>query len=267
MTPQRTNLPGCPPGMLQTAGRSWPMGATVDVGGVNFAVFSANASLIELCLFSDDGRKEVARLLFQDRDGDVWHMRVEGMMPGQRYGLRAHGPYAPEDGHRFNPHKLLMDPYARAFDGRLRWSDALMGYRVGASRGDLSFDTRDSAFAVPKSVVVEDQADWGKDAAPRRPWSETVIYEAHVKGLTARNSRVQGAARGKYVGIASPAMIEHYHRLGITAIELLPVQAFFDDRFLVARGLTNYWGYNTMGFFAPAPRSLLHENRPVRPLE
>ena len=151
--------------------------------------------LIELCLFSDDGRRELARLLFVERDGDIWHMRVEGMMPGQRYGLRAHGPYAPEDGHRFNPHKLLMDPYARAYDGRLRWSDALMGYRVGATRGDLSFDTRDSAFAVPKSVVVEDQVDWGKDAAPRRSWSETVIYEAHVKGLTARNMRVSGRRR------------------------------------------------------------------------
>ena len=254
MTPQRTTLPGCPPGMLQTAGRPWPMGASVDVGGVNFAVFSANAQLIELCLFSDDGRKEMARLLFAERDGDIWHMRVEGMMPGQRYGLRAHGAYAPEDGHRFNPHKLLMDPYARAYDGRLRWSDALMGYRIGSARGDLSYDTRDSAFAVPKSVVVEDQADWGKDVAPRRSWSETVIYEAHVKGLTARNQKVQSAARGRYAGIASPAMIEHYQRLGITAVELLPVQAFFDDRFLVARGLTNYWGYNTMGFFAPEPR-------------
>ena len=254
MTPQRTNLPGCPPGMHQTAGRPWPMGATVDVGGVNFAVFSANAQMIELCLFSDDGRKEVARLTFTERDGDIWHMRVEGMMPGQRYGLRAHGPYTPEDGHRFNPHKLLMDPYARAYDGRLRWSDALMGYKIGSPRGDLSFDTRDSAFAVPKSVVVEDQPDWGKDVAPRRSWSETVIYEAHVKGLTAQNSQVTPGARGRYAGVAAPAMLEHYKRLGVTAVELLPVQTFFDDRFLVARGLTNYWGYNTMGFFAPEPR-------------
>ncbi len=254
MTPARSLLPACPPGMHQTVGRPWPIGATVEVGGVNFAVFSAHAQQIELCLFSDDGRREVARLLFVERDGDIWHMRVEGMMPGQRYGLRAHGPYAPEEGHRFNPHKLLMDPYARAYDGRLRWSDALMGYRIGSPRGDLSYDPRDSAFAVPKSVVVEDQADWGKDMAPRRAWSDTVIYEAHVKGLTARNQGVPVGARGKYAGIASPAMIEHYQRLGITAIELLPVQAFFDDRFLVARGLTNYWGYNTMGFFAPEPR-------------
>jgi isoamylase len=230
------------------------MGATVDVGGVNFAVFSANAHLIELCLFSDDGRKEVARLPFVERDGDIWHMRVEGMMPGQRYGLRAYGPYAPEEGHRFNPHKLLMDPYARAYDGRLKWSDALMGYRIGSSRADISYDTRDSAFAVPKSVVVEDHSEWGREQLPQRPWTDTVIYEAHVKGLTARHPKVLATARGRYAGLASPAMIDHYQRLGITAIELLPVQAFFDDRFLVARGLTNYWGYNTMGFFAPEPR-------------
>ena len=254
MTLPRSNLPGCPPGMHQTAGRPFPMGATVDVGGVNFAVFSANAHLIELCLFAEDSKKESARLLFTERDGDVWHMRVEGMMPGQRYGLRAHGPYAPEEGHRFNPHKLLMDPYARTYDGRLRWSDALMGYRIGSAKADLSYDTRDSAFAVPKSVVVEDQVDWGKDMLPRRPWSDTVIYEAHVKGLTARHPNLAPMQQGRYAGIAAPEMIAHYQRLGITAIELLPVQAFFDERFLVARGLTNYWGYNTMGFFAPEPR-------------
>jgi isoamylase len=254
MTSERHTLPQCPPGMHQSAGRPWPMGATVYGGGVNFAVFSSNAHLIELCLFSDDGRKEIARLPFTERDGEVWHMQVEGMMPGQRYGLRAHGPYTPEEGHRFNPHKLLLDPYARAYDGRLRWSDALMGYRIGSPRADLSYDTRDSAFAVPKSVVVEDQLDPHRDHAPRHAWTDTVIYEAHVKGLTARNPRVPPAARGRYAGLASPAMIEHYQRLGITAIELLPVQAFFDDRFLVARGLTNYWGYNTMGFFAPEPR-------------
>ena len=254
MTPQRVSLPGCPPGMSQTAGRAWPMGASADVGGVNFAVFSANASAIELCLFSDDGRKEIAQLKFTERDGDIWHMRIDGMLPGQRYGFRAHGPYVPEQGHRFNPHKLLMDPYARAFDGRLRWSDALMGYRIGATRGDMSFDTRDSAFAVPKSVVVEDPAEWWHDLAPRTPWTETLIYEAHVKGLTARHPKVPPSARGRYAGVASPAMIEHYKRLGVTAVELLPVQSFFDDRILVARNLTNYWGYNTMGFFAPEPR-------------
>ena len=230
------------------------MGATVDVGGVNFAVFSAHAHLIELCLFSEGGRHETGRLLFKERDGDVWHMRVEGMRAGQLYGLRAHGPYAPDDGHRFNPHKLLMDPYARAYDGRLRWSDAVMGYRIGSTRADLSYDTRDSAFAVPKSVVIADQADWGNDVLPRHAWSDTVIYEAHVKGLTARHPDLPPLQRGKYSGLGAPEMIAHYQRLGITTLELLPMQAFVDERFLVARGLTNYWGYNTLGFFAPEPR-------------
>ncbi len=253
----RTDLPGCPPGMHQVAGRPWPMGARVEGDGVNFAVFSANAERIELCLFTKDGRKEVARLALRERDGDIWHCRVEGMTAGQRYGLRAHGPYEPEEGHRFNPHKLLMDPYAREFDGRLRWSDALMGYRVGSARGDLSFDTRDSAFAVPKSVVVAEAlggALGGAWVRPGRAWSETVVYEAHVKGLTARHPGVPPGARGRYAGLASPVMIEHYQRLGITALELLPIQSFFDEQFLVARGLTNYWGYNTIGFFAPEPR-------------
>jgi isoamylase len=254
MNAARTELPECPPGMSLGAGRPWPLGATADAGGVNFAVFSANAERIELCLFSEDGRKEVARLPLRDRDGDIWHGRVDGMMPGQRYAYRAHGPYHPEEGHRFNPHKLLLDPYARAHDGRLRWSDALMGYRIGSSRADLSFDSRDSAFAVPKCVVVADPQDSARDKAPGRGWGETVIYEAHVKGLTARHPRVPPAARGRFAGLAAPAMIDHLLKLGVTAVELLPVQGFFDDRFLVARGLTNYWGYNTMGFFAPEPR-------------
>ena len=234
------------------------MGATWDGEGVNFAVFSAHAGKIELCLFSADGRKEIARIGFNERDGDIWHLYLAGMKPGQLYGLRAHGPYAPEDGHRFNAHKLLIDPYARALEGRLRWSDALMGYRIGSPRGDMSFDSRDSAFAVPKSVVVDTSYDWGhdwgRDVAPQRSWSQTLIYEAHVKGLTARHPKVEPGMRGTYPGVASDAMIAHYQKLGITAVELLPVQAFFDDRFLVARGLRNYWGYNTIGFFAPEPR-------------
>ncbi len=230
------------------------MGASVDEGGVNFAVFSAHAHFIELCLFSDDGRREVARLLMTDREGDIFHLRVEGMKAGQRYGFRAHGPYAPEEGHRFNPHKLLLDPYARAWDGRLRWSDALMGYRIGSSRADLSYDTRDSAFAVPKSVVVDERALPALPQGPNRLLADSVIYEAHVKGLTARQPDLPAGARGVYAGLAHPAMVDHLVRLGITAVELLPVHGFFDDRFLVAKGLTNYWGYNTMGFFTPEPR-------------
>ena len=248
--------------MVARPGRAYPLGATASAEGVNFAVYSANAHLIELCLFSPDGRKELARVALSERDGDVWHLFIEGMHPGQLYGLRAHGPYAPEQGHRFNPHKLLMDPYARAYEGRLRWSDAVMGYRIGSARQDLSYDTRDSAFAMPKSVVVAAYVEGGysggpissHDNRPDHPMAESLIYEAHVKGLTARHPGVAQAEKGRYLGLASPAMIQHYQRLGITAIELMPVQAFFDDRFLVAKGLTNYWGYNTIGFFAPEPR-------------
>jgi isoamylase len=248
------NLPARLPGHSTGPGRPWPMGATFDGEGVNFAVFSANAERIELCLFSSDGRKEVARLTFRERDGDVWHIHVAGLMPGTLYGFRAHGPYQPEAGHRFNPHKLLLDPYARQLEGRLRWSDALMGYKIGSPRGDLSFDTRDSAFAMPKSVVVDPSFNWGDDRAPHTPLAQSVIYEVHVKGATAQHSGVERGLRGSYLGLASDAMLNHLSKLGVTAVELLPVQAFIDDRFLVAKGLRNYWGYQTIGFFAPEPR-------------
>ncbi len=230
------------------------MGASFVGDGVNFAVFSAHADLIELCLFSPDGRKELARLPFRHRDGDVWHMHVAGVTPGTVYGFRAHGPYDPERGHRFNPNKLLLDPYARALEGRLRWSDAVMGYKVGSSRGDLSFDPRDSAFAVPKAVVVDTSFTWGNDMPPAVPDTRTVIYEAHVKALTQLHPGVEKRFRGSYLGLASDAVIDHLVRLGITSVELLPVQAFIDDRFLVAKGLRNHWGYNTLAFFAPEPR-------------
>ena len=246
--------PACDVPHAVTPGRPWPMGATFDGEGVNFAVFSANAERLELCLFSDDGRKELARLPFRDRDGHVWHMHVGGLTPGVKYGLRAHGPYQPEAGHRFNPNKLLIDPYAKQLDGRLRWSDALMGYRVGSARADLSFDNRDSAFAVPKSVVVDPSFPWEHDTPLSHPLERTVIYEAHVKGLTERHPRVDPGLRGTYLGVASDPMIAHMVKLGITAVELLPVHAHVDDRFLVSKGLKNYWGYQTIGFFAPEPR-------------
>ena len=232
------------------------MGATFDGEGVNFAVFSVHATLIELCLFTPDGRKEMARIALPERDGDIWHVHVGGLTPGTLYGFRVHGPYAPEQGHRFNPNKLLIDPYARALEGRLRWSDALMGYKIGSPRGDLSYDTRDSAFAVPKSVVVDPSFNWGSDRAPRRTMADTVIYEAHVKGLTALHHGVDKGQRGSFLGLSADAVIEHLQKLGVTAIELLPVQAFMDDRFLVTKGLKNYWGYQTLGFFAPEPRYL-----------
>ncbi len=236
------------------AGKPWPLGATFDGDGVNFAVFSAHATAMHLCLFTPDGRKEMCRLPMLDRDGDIWHLHVNGLTPGSLYGFRAEGPYAPEQGHRFNPNKLLIDPCARQLAGRLKWSDALMGYKVGSPRGDLSFDTRDSAFAVPKSVVVDASFNWGNDQPPDHPMDRTVIYEGHVKGLTQLHPGVERGLRGSYLGLASDAMIAHLQGLGITAIELLPVHAFMDDRFLVSRGLRNYWGYQTLGFFAPEPR-------------
>ncbi len=237
-----------------TSGRSWPLGATFDGAGVNFAVFSAHATRIEVCLFSDDGRRELARLALPERDGDIWHGHVEGLWPGTRYGLRAHGPYAPDQGHRFNPNKLLIDPYARQIVGQIKWSDALMGYRMGHHAADLSFDARDSAAAMPKSVVADTGFDWGGDQPPHVPAREGLIYEAHVKGLTALHPEVEPGLRGTFMGLSSDPMIDHLQKLGVTAVELLPVQAFVDDRFLEQRGLRNYWGYQTIGFFAPQPR-------------
>lgn len=239
---------------VTSAGRPHPLGAVPDGGGVNFAVASAHATGMDLCLFSDDGRRELSRLPMPERDGDVWHIHVAGLMPGARYGFRAHGPYAPEEGHRFNPHKLLIDPYAKALDGRLRWSDALMGYKIGSPRADLSFDTRDSAFAVPKSVVTDPAFSWGDDLPPRRPWTETLVYEAHVRGLTMQHPDIPPGLRGTYLGLCSDPMVEHLLKLGVTAVELMPVHSFIDDRFLVSRGLRNYWGYQTVGFFAPDAR-------------
>ncbi|WP_425466058.1 glycogen debranching protein GlgX [Ostreiculturibacter nitratireducens] len=237
-------------------GKPWPMGAHFDGEGVNFAVFSAHAEKIEVCLFSEDGRRELARLALPERYGDTWFGYIPGLAPGALYGLRAHGPYAPEEGQRFNPHKLLIDPYARGLSGALKWSDHLMGYQVGSQRADLSYDTRDSAFAVPKSVVIDPHFDWGDDRPPERPLDETIIYEAHVKGLTQLFPDIDKGRRGTFLGLASDPVIDHLLDLGITTVELLPVQAFVDERFLVARGLRNYWGYQTVGFFAPEPRYL-----------
>jgi glycogen operon protein len=237
-------------------GRAFPMGATCLQGGVNFSVFSAHAEKIEVCIFSENGKRELARLALPERSGSIWHGFVPGLRPGTLYGLRAHGPYDPEHGHRFNPNKLLIDPYAKQLSGGLRWSNTLYGYRVGGPRSDLGFDPRDSAFAVPKCVTVNPSYDWDEDIRPEVRLRDTVIYEGHVKGLTAERRGVPKAQRGHFAGVASDAMLEHYQKLGITALELLPVQAFLDDQFLTDRGLVNYWGYQTIGFFAPEPRYL-----------
>lgn len=238
-------------------GRSDPLGASWDGLGVNFSVFSANAERIELCLFDPSGRRELARLPLPECTDEVWHGYLPDARPGQLYGYRAYGPYEPRRGHRFNPHKLLLDPYARQLQGEVRWSDVLFGYRVGAGRGDLSFDRRDSAPAMPKSVVVDDSFHWGDDRPPATPWDRTVIYEAHVRGLSMQREDLPPRERGTFAALADPRMIEHLLRLGVTAIELLPIHAYLQDRFLVAKGLRNYWGYSTLGFFAPEPRYLV----------
>jgi glycogen operon protein len=236
------------------AGRPAPLGATFDGDGVNFAIFSHYAHRMTLCLFSEDGKTEVEQLDLPERDGEVWHGYVSGLRPGQLYGYRAHGPFAPEQGHRFNAHKLLIDPYAKRLTGHPDWHDALMGYEIGHKDKDLSFDTRDSAPWMPRCVVEDPAFSWGDDRHPHTPVDRTVIYEAHVKGLTAQHPGVDRP--GTFLGLASDPILEHLTNLGITAIELLPSQAFLNDRFLTDKGLTNYWGYQTWGFFAPEPRYL-----------
>lgn len=237
-----------------SSGNPYPLGATFDGEGVNFAVFSQHATRVTLCLFDEQGR-EALLIDLAERDGHVWHGYFSGMRPGQQYGYRVHGPYLPEAGHRFNPHKLLIDPYAKKLSGHPIWHDALYGYTVGDAAADLSYDTRDSAPFMPRSVVVDPAFSWGMTKGrPSYGWSQTVIYEAHVKGLTAQRDDVPHA--GQFLGLASDPMLDHLTKLGITTIELLPVQGFVDDRFLVDQGLRNYWGYMSYAFFAPDPRYL-----------
>jgi isoamylase len=244
--------------MRLTAGSSARLGATWDGRGTNFALFSANAQKVELCLFDNQGRRELERIELPERTEDVWHGYLNDVSPGQLYGYRVHGPYEPEHGHRFNPNKLLLDPYARRLAGRLVWSDAHFGFRIGSSREDLSFDRRDNARGMVKAVVIDETFNWGRrEMRPSIPWEDTVIYEAHVKGLTQKRSDVPPNLRGTYGGLASPAMIKHLKRLGVTTIELLPIHGLVDDRNLVEKKLANYWGYNTIAFFAPEARYAL----------
>ena len=207
-----------------TAGRADPLGATFDGEGVNFAVFSVHARRVSLCLFTPDGRTETHRIDLPERDGDVWHGYISGLRPGQRYGYRADGPYAPAEGHRFNHNKLLLDPYAKRLTGHPIWHDALMGYTVGAPEADLSMDPRDSARYMPRCVVEDPSFTWGNDHPPRTPISQSIIYEAHVKGLTQLHPEVPHP--GTFLALASDPMLEHLQKLGITAIELLPPQAW-----------------------------------------
>ncbi len=243
-------------------GSPYPLGATWDGAGTNFALFSENAEGVELCLFgaAEDSLGDASgyatpgeeRVLLLEKTEGVWHCYLPGVGPGQEYGYRVSGPYDPEAGHRFNPNKLLLDPYARSISGEIDWSGPHFGYPLGED--DLVLDTEDNAASVPKAQIIGEKFSWGEDRSPRIPMEESVIYEAHVKGITALHPAVPEPLRGTYAGLASDVMIEYLSSLGITAIELLPVHAFVDDKHLVDAGLRNYWGYNTLGFFAPEGR-------------
>ena len=232
-----------------------PLGAHFDGRGVNFALFSQHATAVDLCLFEPEARHEHRVIRLPQRTDDVFHGYLHGVLPGQHYGYRVHGPWEPSHGLRFNPAKLVLDPYAREIAGRIRWNDALYGYRRGLQRED-ALDRRDSAPYMPRAVVTPPDAPDFKPARPGRPLSESVIYEAHVKALTMTHPALSDSERGTYLGLAHPAIIEHLLKLGVTALELLPIQAFADDRFLVDKGLTNFWGYQPYNYFAPEPRYL-----------
>ncbi|HEY9447488.1 MAG TPA: glycogen debranching protein GlgX, partial [Burkholderiales bacterium] len=235
-------------------GRPYPLGATWEGEGVNFALFSRNAERVDLCIFDKKGRREVQRVPLRERTHDVWHCYLPWARPGLLYGFRVHGPYRPEQGHRFNPNKLLLDPYAKVIVGALNWSDAHFAYRVGHDRADLSFDRRDSAAGMPRCQVVDTAFSWGDDRRPNVPMQDMVIYEAHVRGHTMRHPEVPPNLRGTYAGLATPSIVDHLRRLGVTTVELLPIHAFVDDRALVQKGLRNYWGYSPVGYFAPEQR-------------
>ena len=244
MTPITAVWPGSPD----------PRGATWDGEGVNFALFSENAERVELCIFDDAGRRQLQRIAISERTDQVWHCYLPEARPGMLYGYRVYGRYRPDEGSRFNAHKLLLDPYAMQIVGALRWSDALFGYTPGHRREDLSYDRRDSAVGMPKCKVIDPAFTWDGDRGPAVPWHEMVIYELHVRGYTMQHPDVPPQLRGTYAGLATAPVIDYLKRLGVTTIELMPVHAFVDDRRLVEQGLRNYWGYNTIGFFAPDAR-------------
>ncbi len=232
-------------------GHCYPLGATWTGKGVNFALFSENATGVDLCLFDALDAPEVARIPLRERDDHVWHGFLPDLKPGQLYGYRVHGPYEPARGHRFNPNKVLIDPYAKAIAGDVRWCDEMFSYTIGHGDADLSFDARDNAAFTPKAVVIDPSFSWGNDERPNRPLHETVIYEAHVKGFSKLWDAIPEPLRGTYAGLASAEAIKYFKDLGVTAIELMPVHQHVDSKHLLDKGLTDYWGYNTIGFFAP----------------
>jgi glycogen operon protein len=236
-------------------GSPFPLGATWDEEGVNFALYSENASGVDLCLFSTiEDEVETVKIRMKERSHHVWHVYVPDLKPGQLYGYRVFGRYEPNNGHRFNPHKLLIDPYAKAIAGTIIWHNSLFGYEVGHPDEDLSYSQSDSAPFIPKSVVIDHNFDWEGDEAPKVPYHKTVIYETHVKGFTQLHPQIPEKIRGSYAAIAHPVTIQYLKDLGITSIELMPVHQFVRDRTLAEKGLNNYWGYNTLGYFAPDVR-------------
>jgi glycogen operon protein len=235
-------------------GQPFPLGATWTGRGVNFALFSANATKVELCLFDKNGLRELERIDLPEYTDEVWHVFLPDLGPDAIYGYRVHGPYEPQAGHRFNPNKLLLDPYAKAHVGALRWHPAVFGYTIGSPEGDLSFDTRDSARYVPRCRVVDQTFAWHHPLRERVPRERTIIYETHVRGYTVRHPGVPQEERGTFAGLANTAVLEYIRGLGVTSVELLPVHTFVNDSHLLEKGLANYWGYNTIGFFAPEPR-------------
>jgi isoamylase len=233
-------------------GTPYPLGATWDGEGTNFAIFSEHATGVELCLFDEQGHETRIELL--ERTDLIWHAYLPDVRPGQLYGYRLQGPYEPAEGHRFNPNKLVLDPYAKAINGDVEWNDALFGYRVGDPEEDLSFDDRDSAQFMPKCAVIDPSFTWGDDRRPGVPFNRSLIYECHVRGMTMLHPGVPQELRGTYLGMASDPIIDHLLSLGVTAVELMPVHQFVKDRYLVEKGLTNYWGYNSIAFLAPENR-------------
>ena len=240
--------------MLVWPGRPYPLGATWNGEGVNFALFSEHAEKVELCLFELKGGREITRLPITWQTDQVWHCFLPDARPGQLYGYRVYGPYDPKRGKRFNHNKLLLDPYAKAVVGQVKWSNADYGYRVGHRLEDLSFDRSNNAPGIPKCKVIDPAFTWGGDELPRTPWHETIIYELHVKGFTQNHPEVPPTLRGTYAGLATEPVIRHLKHLGVTAVELMPVHTCVDERHLVGKGLRNYWGYNSIGFFSPDMR-------------
>jgi isoamylase len=236
-------------------GKPFPLGATWDGQGVNFSMTTEHARAVELCLFdSKDARQETERILLREVTAHIWHVYVKGVQPGQLYGYRVHGEYKPEAGLRFNPSKLLIDPYGKALAGAVNWQAPVFGYKLGDPAEDLSMSDEDDAWGIPKSVIIEPYFDWENDRPPLTPWSDSVIYEVHVRGFTIKHPDVRKEQRGTYAGLASPPLIDYLQKLGVTAVELLPVHSFVDDKLLVDKGLRNYWGYNTINYFSPDAR-------------